>query len=97
MPKRKCCEHPLKHANSARVPKGIVAVSLQLSTFLVSRYNAPETRMRWLSSRCHAFELKEMMTHQPVKMSDNEVSIDDDDDVMMVEVVGEGEGEGEGG
>lgn len=89
MPKRKCCEHPVKHANSARAPKGIMAVSLQLSEFLVSRYNMIETRTRWLCPRCHAFESKEMTAYQEVQMNDDEVSSDDgdDDDAMMVEVL----------
>jgi hypothetical protein len=86
MPKRKCCEHPIKHANSTRVPKGIMAVSLQLSKFLVSRYNMTETQTRWLCPRCHAFKSKEMTAYQAVHMSDNDVS-SDDDDAMMVEVL----------
>ena len=36
MPRRKYCEHPLKHVKSTRVPKGIVAVSAQLSKILMS-------------------------------------------------------------
>ena len=27
MPKQNCCEHPTKHANSTRVPKGLVHAS----------------------------------------------------------------------
>lgn len=89
MPKRKCCEHPEKHANSARVPKGTIAVSLQLSKFLVSRYNMTETRTRWLCPRCHVVESKEMTAYQTVQMKDNEVSSDDgdDDDAMMTEIL----------
>ena len=88
MPKRKCCEHPIKHASATRVPKAIMAVSLQLSKFLVSRYNMIETRMRWLCPRCHAFESKEMTAHQAMQVNDNEVSSqNDDDDAMMVEVL----------
>lgn len=85
MPKRKCCEHPIKHANSARIPNGSMAVSLDLSKFLISRYNMIESRVRWLCPRCHAFEFKEMMFYQPSEMSDNEISTDDDNDVVMVE------------
>ena len=89
MPKRKCCEHPIKHASYAtRVPKAIMAVSLQLSKFLISRYNMIETRMRWLCPMCHAFESKEMTAHQAMQVNDNEVSSqNDDDDAMMVEVL----------
>ena len=88
MPKRKCCEHPIKHANSARVANGTMVVSSQLSKFLVSRYKTIKTRIHWLCPRCHVFESKEMMTQQQAMMSDNEVSSDDDDggDAMMVEV-----------
>jgi hypothetical protein len=88
MPRSKCCEHPTKHANSARLPKGIMTVSEQLSTFLLSRYNMTEIQIRWLCPRCHASESKEMMSHQAVQMTDNEVSTDDDDenDAMMIEV-----------
>ena len=88
MPKRKCCEHPEKHANSTRAPKGTIAVSLQLSKFLVSRYNLMETRTRWLCPRCHAFETKEMTAYQTVQTRDNEVSSDDgdDDDALMIEI-----------
>ena len=88
MLKRKCCEHPEKHANSTRAPKGTIAVSLQLSKFLVSRYNLMETRTRWLCPRCHAFESKEMTAYQTVQIRDNEVSSDDgdDDDALMIEI-----------
>lgn len=88
MPKRKICEHPTKHADSACVPKGTMAVPLEVSKFLVSRYNLTRTKVHWLCPRCRAFESKEMMNHQTVQMSDSEVSReDDDDDVMMVELV----------
>ena len=88
MPKRKICEHPTKHADSACVPKGTMAVPLELSKFLVSRYNLTRTKVHWLCPRCRTFESKEMMNHQTVQMSDSEVSCeDDDDDVMMVELV----------
>jgi len=83
MPRRNYCEHPAKHANSAHVPKGLLAVSLQLSMFLVSRYNTTDSRIRWLCSRCHAFESKEMMIHQEVNLSDSESWIGDE--VMMIE------------
>lgn len=88
MPKRKICEHPTKHADSACVPKGTMAVPLEVSKFLVSRYNLTRTKVHWLCPRCRTFESKEMMNHQTVQMSDSEVSCeDDDDDVMMVELV----------
>lgn len=88
MPKRKICEHPTKHADSTYVPKGTMAVPLELSKFLVPRYNLTGTKVHWLCPRCRAFESKEMMNHQTVQMSDPEVSSeDDDDDVMMVELV----------
>ncbi len=33
MPKRTCCEHPVKHSNSTRLPKGVVFLSIRLSNF----------------------------------------------------------------
>lgn len=72
MPKRKCCEHPTKHANSTRAPKGVVFVSTRLSRFLISRYDAPEDKIRWLCPRCHAFEWMEMMIRSSTELSDNE-------------------------
>ena len=65
-----------------------MAVPLEVSEFLVSRYNLTRTNVHWLCPRCRTFESKEMMNHQTVQMSDSEVSCeDDDDDVMMVELV----------
>jgi len=65
-----------------------MAVPLEVSKFLVSRYNLTRTKVHWLCPRCRTFESKEMMNHQTVQMSDSEVSCeDDDDDVMMVELV----------
>lgn len=83
MPIRRCCEHPIKHANSACVPKGIRVVSFQLSIFLVSRYSTTSNRIRWLCSRCHAFESKEMLDCQDVSVSDKGNS--SDDEAMMTE------------
>lgn len=90
MPKRKCCEHPTKHADSVLIPKGIIAASLQLSKFLVSRYYMTKTKPRWLCPRCHAFESNQMAASQAVQMNDDEVSSDDDDDdddAMIVDVL----------
>ncbi len=93
MPRQKCCEHPTRHANSAYGPKGVAAVSLQLSMFLVSRYDTADDRIRWLCPKCHAFEVKEMMIHQPMEFNDDQSSSDDElmeedspnDDELMVE------------
>ena len=78
MPKRKYCEHPRKHANATRVPKGVVPVSLHLSMFLISRYDASDDRIPWLCRRCHAFEWKETMTHQSMELSDHESPNEDE-------------------
>ena len=78
MPKRKYCEHPTKHANATRVLKGVVSVSLHLSVFLISRYDAADDRIRWLCPRCHAFEWKEMMTRQLMELSDNESPLENE-------------------
>jgi hypothetical protein len=78
MPKRKYCEHPIKHGKSTRVPKGIVAVSSQLSEFLISQYDVVYTRICWLCPRCHAFESKKMITHQSMEFNDDESSSGDE-------------------
>ncbi len=93
MPRQKCCEHPTRQANSAYGPKGVAVVSLQLSMFLVSRYDTADDRIRWLCPKCHAFEAKEMMIHQPMEFNDDQSSSDDElmeedspnDDELMVE------------
>ncbi|CAF4455302.1 unnamed protein product [Rotaria socialis] len=74
MPKRKCCEYPVKHSNSTRVSKGVVFVSTRLSNFLISRYDAPDDKIRWLCPRCHAFEWKEMLTRPSMELSHNDNS-----------------------
>ena len=78
MLKRKICEHPIKHAKSTRVPKEVVAVSSQLSKFLISQYDATYTRICWLCPRCHAFESKKMMTHQSMELNSDESFTDDE-------------------
>ena len=78
MPRRKNCEHLIKHAKSARVPKGIVAMSSELSKFLISQYDVAYTRIRWLCPTCHGFESKKMMTHQSMEFNDDKSSSDDE-------------------
>ncbi|CAF1564844.1 unnamed protein product [Adineta steineri] len=78
MPRRKYCEHPIKHKKSASVPNGVVAVSLQLSKFLISQYGATKARIFWLCPRCHAFESKKTMTHQSMEFNDDESASDDE-------------------
>src|SRR5579871_4762209 len=55
-----------------------MAVSLQLSKFLTSQYDAAYTRIRWLCARCHAFESKKMMTHQSMELDGDGNSSDDE-------------------
>ena len=78
MLKQKICEHPIKHAKSTCVPKGVLAVSSQLSKFLISQYDATCTRICWLWPRCHAFESKKMMTHQSMERNSDESFTDDE-------------------
>lgn len=78
MPRRKICEHPIKHEKSGCVPKGVKAVSSELSKFLISQYDVPDTRICWLCPRCYTFESKKMMTHQSEKLNDNESSSDNE-------------------
>ncbi|CAF1500343.1 unnamed protein product [Adineta ricciae] len=81
MPRRKNCEHPIKHGKSARIPKGVVAVSSELSKFLITQYDVACTRICWLCPRCHAFESKKMMTHQSMECTNDESS--SDNEVML--------------
>lgn len=78
MPKRRICEHPIKHVKSTCVPKGVVSVSSQLSKFLISQYDVTYNRICWLCPRCHAFESKKMMTHQSMELSNDGSSVDDE-------------------
>ena len=78
MPRRKNYEHPTKHEKSRCVPKGVKAVSPELSKFLISQYDVPYTRICWLCARCHTFESKKMMAHQSEKLNNNESSSDDE-------------------
>jgi hypothetical protein len=78
MPKGKYCEHPIKHGKSTRVPKGVVAVSSQLSKFLISQYDVAYTPICWLCPRCHAFESKKMIAHHSMEFNDEESSSDDE-------------------
>ena len=78
MPRPKYCQHPEKHANSARGAKGVVPVCSELSTFLASRYDGIDIRVRWLCPRCDAVELKEMKIHQPMESSNSRSSSEDE-------------------
>ena len=91
MPRRKCCEHPTRHANSTSAPKGLIPVSAQLLTFLASRYSVPDIGVRWLCPRCHTSESKEMKNQRTMETNDHhsssgndlstgKSSIDDDND-----------------
>jgi hypothetical protein len=78
MPRPKYCQHPERHANSATGAKGVVPVYSDLSTFLASRYDGIDVRVRWLCPRCHAVELKEMKIHQPMESSNSRSSSEDE-------------------
>lgn len=78
MPRPKYCQHPERHANSAIGAKGVVPVCSELSTFLLSRYDGIDVRVRWLCPRCHAVELKEMKIHQPMESSNSRSSSEDE-------------------
>ncbi len=78
MLRQKCCEHPTRHTNSAYRPKGVAAVLLQLSMFWISRYDTADDRIRSLCPKCHTFEGKEMMIHQPMEFNDDQSSSDDE-------------------
>jgi hypothetical protein len=78
MPRPKYCQHPERHANSATGAKGVVPVCSQLSTFLSSRYEGIDVKVRWLCPRCHAVDLKEMKIHQPMESSNSRSSSEDE-------------------
>jgi hypothetical protein len=46
--------------------------------FLISRYDTADDRIRWLCPKCHAFEGKEVMIHQPMEFNDDQSSSDDE-------------------
>jgi hypothetical protein len=58
--------------------KGVVPVCSELSTFLSSRYEGIDARVRWLCPRCHAVDLKEMKIHQPMESSNSRSSSEDE-------------------
>lgn len=78
MPRPKYCQHPERHANSATGAKGVVPVCSELSTFLASRYDGIDVRVRWLCPRCHAVEWREMKIHQPMESSNSPSSSEDE-------------------
>ena len=61
MPKIKYCQHPTRHITSNSIAKGGKAVSLKLSTFLMSQYDIAD---EW----CHTSKILEMHPHLPLKM-----------------------------
>ena len=71
MPRRKCCQHPTRHAKSTSEARVLNVVSLELSMFLTSRYDVTVSRFRWLCPRCHTFESKEMKNHQAMKTTND--------------------------
>jgi hypothetical protein len=78
MPRRKCCQHPTKHANSAFGAKGEIPVCSQLSKFLINRYDLMDIRIRWLCPNCHTFETKKMKSHQSMETTDSSSSSDNE-------------------
>ena len=78
MPKIKYCQHPTRHITSKSIAKGGKAVSLKLSTFLMSQYDIADTRIRWLCPRCHMLESNEMKIRQPMQINNNRTPTDDE-------------------
>jgi hypothetical protein len=76
MPRRKCCQHPTRHANSASSAKGTIPVSSQLSKFLISQYDLTDTHIRWLCPKCHSFETKDMENYEPMETTGSRSSSD---------------------
>ena len=77
MPRRKNCEHPIKHEKSGYFAKGVKTVSSKLSKFLISQYDVPYTLICWSCPRCYTPESKNMMTHQSIELNNDESSADD--------------------
>jgi hypothetical protein len=78
MPRRKCCQHPTRHANSAFGAKGEIPVCSQLSQFLINRYDLMDIRIRWLCQNSHTLETKEMKSHQSMETTDSSSSSDNE-------------------
>ncbi|CAF2758890.1 unnamed protein product [Rotaria sp. Silwood2] len=92
MPRPKYCQHPSRHATSTSRAKGVRAVSLKLSMFLISRYDITDTRVHWLCHRCHTLESNEMKIHQPMQINNNRSLTDDE---YAVEDISSGEDDDE--
>ncbi|CAF1242903.1 unnamed protein product [Rotaria sp. Silwood1] len=78
MSRPKYCQHPTRHTTSTSEAKGVRAVSLKLSMFLISRYDITDTRVHWLCPRCHTLESNEMKIHQPMQINNNRSLTDDE-------------------
>lgn len=78
MRKIEYCQHPPRHITSKSITKGGKAVSLKLSTFLMSQYDIADTRIRWLCPRCHMLESYEMKIRQPMQINNSRTATDDE-------------------
>ncbi|CAF3305531.1 unnamed protein product [Rotaria socialis] len=88
MPRPQYCQHPTRHATSTSGVKGVRAISLKLSMFLISQYDITDIRVHWLCPICHTLESSELIIHQPMQIN-NDRSLTDDgytvEDIPSVE------------
>lgn len=92
MPRRKDCQHPTRHSNSASGARGDMSVALGLSHFLRDEFGVVNDPIRWLCPRCHSIETKAMQSRSISEIpgprnssnhklsSDNPVEDEEDDD-----------------
>ena len=70
MPRRKYCQHPTKHSESASGARGDMSVSLELSYLLRDRFGAVNDPIRWLCPRCHSIETEAMQSRSAGEITD---------------------------
>jgi hypothetical protein len=81
MPRRKLCQHPIRHISSSYVATGSRWVSFRLLNFIRSRYyGLGQLNIRWLCPKYQKVEIKmmkerhEMVGNDDMDISDGELS-----------------------
>ena len=77
MPRRKLCEHPTRHIDSAGAPKIQRSVSLRPAEFMGDRYDLDDVNSSGLCAKCHGFESKQMEEDEAMDIQENINSNDD--------------------
>ena len=71
MPRRKYCEHSIRHSLTLRPSKAQRSVSSQLDKFRSHRYDLDHPKITELCPQCHAFENQQMAEHEATDMEKN--------------------------